>query len=137
MSPLPTYRVFVTPVRATVPTFQRCGDRAVFDGSAAGWLYPGHSRGAGRITEHALPAWPILGTPVPETGIGAVCGAGSVDHAGCGVEFRVVCLAHVAVHRLDRCPRLSVCRSTVHLLGWPAFLASARRAATLRPATPP
>src|SRR5215470_1921784 len=71
MSPLPTYRVFVTPVRATVATFQRCGDRAVFDGSAAGGLYPGHSRGAGRITEHALPAWPILGTPVPETGTGA------------------------------------------------------------------
>src|SRR6516162_7135453 len=143
VSPLSAYGFFVTAVRPAVPAFQRYGDRTVFDGPPAGWPHLGRSRGVGRTTEYALPARPVLDTPVPEAGGAALCGAGGVDRTGCGLELRRACLAHAAIDRLDGGPPLPVCRSAIPPVGLASVSRSPRAgnrapaggAARLRPHT--
>ena len=83
-------------------------------------------RRRGRAAVHALPARPVLDSPLPTAGRSAVRRAGRVDAAHCRARLRPPRPGHAGIHRLDRRSPLPVRRRALPPAGLAARSGSRR-----------
>ncbi len=106
---LPAHGIAVAGVCLALRALQYCDHRAVSGGSPTPGRHSGSS-GRGRSPVcHALPARPVLDSPLSTPGRCPLHGVSGVGRATTRRELRPPRAGHVAFHRVDSCPPLPVC----------------------------